>query len=395
MSQKPNSDEVLQEAVDAHAANGYNVTRAANDLNISRTTLQSRLTEAKRRGFKPAHESAEVILKQEREARKEKAEENELRVLFKESERQNELLQKKLDVVMDLQDGYGQRTVIPPNMDTDGNGIFCGVLSDLHLEEDVSPESIPGYQNRFNPAIARQRMTKLFQSYVFMLDAWRHVGACDTAILAVLGDVITGYIHDELMESNHMSPAKAILFAQELLGSGIEYILKHGRLKRLRIPWSYGNHGRTTVKSRIQTGADNSYEYLLGRTMAREWAREKRIEWQIADGYHNNVDVFGNYRIRFHHGDSVSYGGGVGGLTIPLLKKIAGWNSGSPRPANLDVLGHFHRVMDGGNFIVNGSLIGFNAYALSIGAAYEPPQQVCFWIDSKRGKTMTGRLYVE
>ncbi len=395
MSNKAYAVELLQEAVDAWAACGRNGTKAAADLNINRLTFVSRLAAAKRLGLVPAHEDPQAVLNTDRKARQEREAESELKTLFKESERQNEVLQKKLDLMMDLDTSGKRKLVIPNSVDTDGNGIFCGVVSDTHIEESVTPQSIPGYSNEYNPTIAEARMRKLFQSFVFMLDAWRSVGKCDTAILAILGDIITGYIHDELMESNYMSPAKAIIFGQELLGAGIEYILKHAKLKRLIIPTCYGNHGRTTVKSRIQTGADNSFEYLLYKTMAREWKAEKRIDWRIADGYHNNVDLFGNYRIRFHHGDSVSYGGGVGGLTIPLLKKISGWNSGSPRPANLDVLGHFHRVMDGGSFIVNGSLIGFNSYALSIGASYEPPQQVCFWIDSKRGKTMTGRLYVE
>jgi len=395
MANKPYTKEQLQEAIDAYMACGRNMSEAARDLNVPRATYQSRFAEAKRFGLLPIEKQPEQILDSERKARREREEESELKLMLKESERQNVILQKRLDLLSDVNEGRRNRSPIPVSVETSGNGIFCGVVSDTHIEESVTPESIPGYSNEYNPDIARSRMAKLFQSYVFMLDSWRHVGRCDTAILAILGDIITGYIHDELMESNYMSPAKAILFGQELLGAGIEYILKYGKLKRLIIPTCYGNHGRTTIKSRIQTGADNSFEYLLYKTMAREWAKEKRIDWHIADGYHNNLDLFGNYRIRFHHGDSVSYGGGVGGLTIPLLKKIAGWNSGSPAPANLDVIGHFHRVMDGGSFIVNGSLIGFNSYALSIGAAYEPPQQVCFWIDSKRGKTMTGRLYVE
>jgi hypothetical protein len=39
----------------------------------------------------------------------------------------------------------------------------------------------------------------------------------DTLVFAILGDMISGYIHDELVESNHLSPTQAVLFAQNLL----------------------------------------------------------------------------------------------------------------------------------------------------------------------------------
>jgi len=40
-------------------------------------------------------------------------------------------------------------------------------------------------------------------------------------------------------------------------------------------------------------------------------------------------------------------------------------------------------------FVVNGSLIGYNAFALSIKAEYEPPSQAFFLIDKKRFRSVT------
>ena len=42
----------------------------------------------------------------------------------------------------------------------------------------------------------------------------------------------------------------------------------------------------------------------------------------------------------------------------------------------------------------NGSLIGYNAYALSIKASFEPPTQTYFLLDKKRGRTMTAPIYL-
>ena len=61
------------------------------------------------------------------------------------------------------------------------------------------------------------------------------------------------------------------------------------------------------------------------------------------------------------------------------------WNQA--RKADLDIFGHFHQSIDGGKFLCNGSMIGYNAFALSIKAEYEPPQQTLFLVDKKRGRT--------
>ena len=80
-------------------------------------------------------------------------------------------------------------------------------------------------------------------------------------------------------------------------------------------------------------------------------------------------------------------GGGVGGIYIPTNKAIGQWNKG--RNVDLDVFGHFHQARDGGNFICNGSIIGYNAFAVSIKADFEAPRQQLFLIDSKHGRTCT------
>jgi hypothetical protein len=172
--------------------------------------------------------------------------------------------------------------------------------------------------------------------------------------------------------------------AQEYIASGIRYLLDNSSLK-LVIPCASGNHGRITKKVHVSTEAGNSLERMMYASLAQRFAKEPRVTFLIHDGYHTYVEMYGKV-VRFHHGHSVRFSGGVGGLTIPMNKAIAQWNRG--QRADLDVIGHYHTFFDGGNFIVNGSLIGFNAFALSIKASPEPPVQAFFLIDSRHGKTV-------
>src|SRR5208282_6842766 len=93
------------------------------------------------------------------------------------------------------------------------------------------------------------------------------------------------------------------------------------------------------------------------------------------------LNLFGTYPIRFHHGHAIKYQGGVGGITISVNKAINSWNRN--RNVKLDIFGHFHQFFDGGNFICNGSLVGYNAYAVAIKAAYERPSQTFLLVNKK------------
>lgn len=276
---------------------------------------------------------------------------------------------------------------------TKSNAVAVAVASDWHAGETVDPADLPGNLNAYNPNVFQKRAQQFFQRTQYLTETMaRSVAKVDTLVFAMLGDLMTGHLHEDQMESNSMPPIQEVLLLEETIGAGIEYLLSRGGFSKIILPCCAGNHGRTTDKMRAKTMADNSYEILLYRHLARRYAKEKRLEWHIATGYQVMVRLW-DYNIRFHHGDAVNYGGGVGGLTIPLRKAISGWNT--VQHADLDVLGHFHQYTDGGDFIVNGSMIGYNAYALRVKARFEQPQQAYFLVDHKRGKTVTARIFTD
>jgi len=126
--------------------------------------------------------------------------------------------------------------------------------------------------------------------------------------------------------------------------------------------------------------------------LAKKWESDKRVRFHIAEGVQLYLDLYG-MTIRFMHGDDVSYGGGVGGLTIPMRRAIADWDK--TKRADLTLFGHHHTAMDIGNAVGNGSLIGANAYGVRIHAAYEPPRQQFILIDGKRGKSSVSHIFTD
>jgi hypothetical protein len=113
--------------------------------------------------------------------------------------------------------------------------------------------------------------------------------------------------------------------------------------------------------------------------------RKPGVQARLFYGWHPKILMCPG--VQGQGGARIRYGGGVGGLTIPANKAITQWNR--LKHADFDCFGHFHQAFDGGTFISNGSMIGYNAYAISIKAAYEEPVQMLFGIHSKLGKYIT------
>lgn len=261
------------------------------------------------------------------------------------------------------------------------------LASDWHYEENVKLSQTNGL-NEFNRTIAKERIEKLFKVVAKLIEVHQKEYNIDNFVLALMGDFISGSIHDDLKEGNEIQPTQAIYEVQCLIASGIEYMLKNSNVN-LIIPCSSGNHGRITDKIRVSTAYGNSLEFLMYRTLRDYFKNEERVKFIINDSYLTYMDIY-DYKIRFHHGDSMRYGGGIGGLFIPAFKAISQWDK--QIRADWTFFGHFHQLKDGGNFVSNGSLIGFSPYAIRIKADYEKPKQAFLILDKERGLEVTRKI---
>jgi hypothetical protein len=256
-----------------------------------------------------------------------------------------------------------------------------------HVEENVDPKVVNGI-NSFNLEIADARITKLFQHALRLVEIERNGTDVDTLVFALLGDLMTGYIHEELLEGNDLSPTETILWLQKRIIGGLKFLREKGGFKKIIVPCCIGNHGRTTAKKRVATAYKNSFEWLMYHILADAFDNSEGtpVEFAVGNSYFNYLQVY-EKTLRFHHGDNLSYQGGVGGISIPVNKAIAAWDK--TRHADLDIFGHWHQTLADRKWVSTGSLIGYNAYALSIKAVSEPPQQSFFLFEKNRGRTVT------
>jgi transposase-like protein len=377
--QKPLSSEQLREALDTVAAHGGNVTEAALALGMSRETLRNRWLRA--RQILGVPDAAPDPVDADRAKRAAATERTTLQQKYDLALRTIERQERELGVVAALGERTESFTITPRHGGGTSEGTVVVLASDWHVEETVGAEV--GDLNRYDLDIAKARAVRFWQSVLRLTRLLQQDIRIEEILVGLLGDFITGQIHEDNAEKNALTPNFAIVYAQNLLISGIEFLLEHTTC-RLTFVCHSGNHARTTHKTRFGAENGHSLEYLMYLHLAAYFRGQPRVSFVIPEGMHSYVQVY-DQAIRFQHGHAIKYGGGVGGIFIPANKAVAQWDRA--RRADLSVFGHFHQFVDAGSFICNGSLIGYNSFALSIKASFEPPRQALFLMDKRRGKT--------
>lgn len=268
-------------------------------------------------------------------------------------------------------------------------GVPVLLCSDWHYEEEVDPRKVNGL-NEYNIEIADRCIDRLADGFEWMLRDSRF--DCRTAVIALMGDMMTGYIHPELMETNALSPQQTQVRLLDRLEAFLRKIaVACPDLDRIIIPCVSGNHGRATERQRVSTREANSNEQVVYQTLARVLRDDPRFEFHIADGEWLELDVMG-YGIAITHGDSFNYGGGVGGVSIPIRRGIS--RQFQHRKFHQFCMGHFHTRQDFGDIQINGSMIGYGPYSQRIHAPFEERQQSWFMIDSERGKCISAPIWL-
>lgn len=296
-------------------------------------------------------------------------------------------LEKELKAYQVLSTSPSRRVVRPrPGSRFVSQATVITIASDWHVDEIVRPSTVNG-KNKYNPEIAKLRADKYWRKVVQLTERNRGDTIIENLVLVLGGDFISGNIHEELLANTSMRPVEAILFAQDLLDSGLRFLKENGGFKKIAVICKMGNHARITKKTHFANRNGNSLEFAMYQNLAK---RHEDLDWIIEDSYLTYYTVYGKV-IRCHHGDSIRYLGGVGGLSVPMKRAYYQWNLTTK--ADLNICGHFHQYTPGYD-TVNGSLIGFNAFAEANKFEFQPPIQAYMLFDSRRGVTIHAPILV-
>lgn len=269
-----------------------------------------------------------------------------------------------------------------------GRAVAFIQFSDWHLGETVDPDTVNGL-NKYDPDVARSRVTTLLGNCVSTIQKEKKAAQIEAIVVHLGGDFINGWIHAENTETNSMTPTQEVEFAAELLIGALKTIAELGI--PVTVVCNVGNHGRYTKKFRFANEIHTSFETLLYNMVARELKDLVQIIPPTSTLMY--YEVMGQ-TCRFFHGHQVRYKDGVGGLTIPLNKRVFRWDA--TKKADFNFMGHYHTVsMPNVRTLLNGSLVGYNGLAQFAGFEYERAQQAFIMYHSDFGWTGFQKLLAE
>lgn len=270
-----------------------------------------------------------------------------------------------------------------------GDRYAIALFSDVHLEEKVELDSVLGL-NEYNLTIAEERVKNYFRNLVICLKRDK----VKLLYFGCLGDIISGFIHEELAQTNSLTPPEAILKAQSLIVSGLKYIITECPNIKIVFIGICGNHSRVTKKIQHNNGFKMSYEWILYNNI-KDIASTLNlsIDFMIPRSEIAIIETPDKRRFVMAHGYQIkSSGTGTVCGIYPALQRLAlKWEKTFKQ--DKIYIGHFHSCISIPNAVVNGSIIGVTPFGLSNGFFNEEPAQIYEVYDSEVGLLLTRKIY--
>ena len=278
--------------------------------------------------------------------------------------------------------------IAPPKASHGTIGVPTLNLSDSHWGEEVKPEQV-FYLNKYNQRIAGERLHRVTERTVDLLLHHMVNPSYPGIVCSLSGDMLSGDIHDELAQTNEKPLMAAFTDIQDHLTWTLSTLADH--FGRVFVPCVTGNHGRNTRKPRFKDRNLTNFDWLLYTQLERWFRDDPRIQFRIATGMDLHYRIY-NHRYRLTHGDAFRGGEGFVGMHAPVIRgEIKKRKAAASYNKSYDTLsmGHFHQCTTLKSLIVNGSLKGYDEYAIGKDLDYEPPKQALWMTHPQRGITVT------
>ncbi len=258
------------------------------------------------------------------------------------------------------------------------------MLSDLHLDEVVDLHEMDGL-NSYDRETAQARLERIVEGTVKLSKQYVAGVHLDGIVVALLGDIITGVIHEELAVTNEAPVPATIAHWVPQLASAIKYLADE--FGRVFVPCVDGNHDRTYRKVPMKKRAESSNAWVVYNWLADLCRPDERITFGITPSPEQIIPVY-DTTFLLTHGDGFRSQGGVGGIYPALLKFLlrkSALYSTAGRHVDYTLMGHWHQLLWGQDFVVNGSPKGYDEYAKANGFGFERPQQGLFIVTPENG----------
>jgi predicted phosphodiesterase len=267
------------------------------------------------------------------------------------------------------------------------------LLSDLHLDEVVNPAEINGL-NAYNRKIAEARLQGVIEGTIELCDRYVSGVEIDGIVCAILGDLLTGDIHEELARTNEAPVMDSVTHWVPLLAAALTRLAD--AFGHVHVPCVDGNHDRFYKRTPAKQRATSSVAWVFYNWLAGVLADDKRITFSLTPAPEQVVGIY-DTRFLLSHGDGFRSAGGIGGIYPSMLKFLHRKHrfEATGQPWDVALMGHWHQYLTGPDFCVNGSLKSYDEYAAANGFGYEPARQALAIVTPERGIVQQMPVYAD
>ena len=293
-----------------------------------------------------------------------------------------------------------------------GNSVqsMIAPLTDTHIGDNVELEEMMGL-NEYNIDIFNKRLYGWANQVVTLAELRRNSAEVGELIVPMLGDMISGDIHEELARTNNDHCMGQMIRGANLISQALMFIAPH--FDKVRVPCVVGNHGRMTRKPPMK----NKYmdwDYMLYQWVSVFCQNQKNIEFHIPKTFMTTINVC-NRNILLAHGDFINGGGSGTSINrgVSNMRNVLSFRKGLKEeinniqdnslesvPDNYDsaLLGHFHRIdeIDIGTGAVHicGCMKGGDEFAMQRVQAINKPRQLVLYYHPKYGEIGKEIIYL-
>ena len=283
-------------------------------------------------------------------------------------------------------------------------------LTDTHVGDVVRADQMLGL-NAYDIDIFNKRLYGWAEQVLNLTNFQRTHTEVTHLIIPMLGDMISGDIHDELARTNADNNLGQMIRGANLIAQALMYLAPH--YEEIKVPCVVGNHGRMTRK----IPAKDKYldwDYMLYQWVATFCRNQKNIKFEIPKSFAHIFEA-ANRKFLILHGDSISGSGSLVGMNNSAAKlrgvlqyrkgleeEVSRLNIDSAAPIGYDfdtvMMGHFHRVdeidIGTGELFICGTMKGGDEYALNRLHLISKPKQIITWWHPKYGYLSKNIIYL-
>jgi predicted phosphodiesterase len=282
--------------------------------------------------------------------------------------------------------------------------VMVAPLTDTHVGDNVKKEQTLGL-NEYDLDLFSRRIWGWSNQVLSLAEYRRNMCELDELVVPMLGDMISGDIHDELARTNIDNCMMQMIIGAYVISQSMAFLAPH--FSKVSIKGVVGNHGRMTRKIPSKDRYMD-WDYMLYQWIGVFLRDHDNIDIEIPKSFSHVFDVAGR-KILIMHGDSIAGGGSQTSIkrAVSNLREVMQYNSvvvtdesfGAAEYFDDVLIGHFHRVdeMDigTGSLHICGTTKGGDEFVISRLHLVTKPKHIVLYYHPVHGQVGKETVYLD